>query len=308
MFNKKLIKFLIKLTISIGFLAWIILKTNWQEVWFHLREVEIWKLFLYVIVILLGIVISAYKWQVIAAFKNIHFPLRYFFKFYLIGAFLNNFMPSFIGGDTFKAYQIGKHDKRYVEAASTVMMDRITGFVGASILVFLFSLLNIKTVFQNKILLVMNALIIASFVFDVFIAKIKSLPFFERIRAYLPEKIVHLIDELGHYNKSSTMNKAVVISVVFGMVGVALANYILFWAVGIKIGALNYLSVIFLISIISALPISINNIGLKEWAYITFFGLFGVSASLVVTAALLSRFIQMVISFFALPAYLRSKN
>lgn len=306
--NKKLLKFIIKLIVSAGFLSWIIIKTNWQEVWVHLREVDVWKLFIYACVILLGIVISAYKWQMIASLKNMRFPLRYFFKFYLIGTFLNNFMPSFIGGDTFKAYQIGKHDKRYVEAASTVMIDRITGFAGASILVFLFSLLNIQTVFQNKILLIMNALIIASFVFDVLVAKIKSLPFFEKIRAWLPEKILHLLDELGQYNKSAVLKKAIVLSMVFGMVGVALANYILFWAVGIHIGLLDYLSVIFIISIISALPISINNIGLKEWAYITFFGLFGVSASLVVTAALLSRFIQMVISFFALPAYLRSKN
>ena len=71
---------------------------------------------------------------------------------------------------------------------------------------------------------------------------------------------------------------------------------------------LDYLSVIFLISIVASVPVSINNIGIKEWAYITFFAVFGIEASQVVSVAIISRFIQMLISFFALPIYLRRKN
>jgi hypothetical protein len=55
-------------------------------------------------------------------------------------------------------------------------------------------------------------------------------------------------------------------------------------------------------------PLSINNIGIKEWAYVTFFALVGVSVEIAVTAALLSRFIQMLISFIALPYYLRNRE
>jgi hypothetical protein len=68
------------------------------------------------------------------------------------------------------------------------------------------------------------------------------------------------------------------------------------------------MSVIFLISIISALPISINNIGLKEWAYITFFGIFGLSSGAVIAVSIISRFIQMAVSFTAMPIYLKSKK
>jgi predicted SPOUT superfamily RNA methylase MTH1 len=46
----------------------------------------------------------------------------------------------------------------------------------------------------------------------------------------------------------------------------------------------------------------------KEWAYVTFFGFFGVSAAVVITVAILSRFLQMLLSFFALPVYLRNKK
>jgi hypothetical protein len=88
----------------------------------------------------------------------------------------------------------------------------------------------------------------------------------------------------------------------------ALANFVLLKALGVQIGFLNYLSVIFLIAIVSSIPITINNIGLKEWAYVTFFGFFGVSSSLIVIAAILGRFLQMLLSFVAFPMYLKTKK
>lgn len=305
--NKKLIKFIIKLTVSAGLLAWIIIQTNWEEVFIALSEIELWKIIIYVLTLFLGMVISSYKWKTLVNFKNIHHPFKDFFRFYLAGTLVNSFMPSFIGGDTFRAYQIGKTNKKYAEAVSSVMIDRITGFVGFTVLVFVFGLLNIKTVLGNKVLIIANVLVLLSFSFNIVTAKIKKLSSWKRIYKYIPEKVLALIEEVDRYNSSRILPRAIILSVLFALVGVALSNYILFWAVGIHIGLLDYLSVIFLISIISALPISINNIGLKEWAYITFFGLFGVSASLVVTAALLSRFIQMLISLLALPTYLRSR-
>lgn len=306
--NKKNIKFIIKFSISAILLTWIIIQTNWEEVFIALSEAKAWKIVIYILALLLGMAISAYKWKILVNFKNIRRPFRDFFRFYLAGTLVNSFMPSFIGGDTFRAYQIGKEDKKYVEAASTVMIDRITGFIGFTILVIVFGLLNIKTVLANKVLIIADVLVLLSFSFDILLAKIKKLSSWKRIYKYLPEKILALIEEIDHYNSSQIVSKAISFSMLFALVGVALSNYILFWALGIHIGLLNYLSVIFLISIISSLPISINNIGIKEWAYITFFGLFGVNTSLVIAAALLSRLIQMLISLLALPTYLRSKN
>lgn len=306
--NKKLIKFIIKLIVSAGLLAWIIIQTNWEEVFTALSEADLWKIIVYVLVLLLGMVISSYKWKVLVNFKNIHHPFKDFFRFYLAGTLVNSFMPSFIGGDTFRAYQIGKTDKKYVEAASTVMIDRITGFVGFTILVLVFGLLNIKTVLGNKVLIIANVLVLLSLSFDIVVAKIKKLSSWKRIYKYLPEKVPALIEEIDRYNNSRILPRAIILSVLFAFAGVALSNYVLFWALGIHIGLLNYLSVIFIISIISSLPISINNIGIKEWAYITFFGIFGVNTSLVIAAALLSRLIQMLISLLALPTYLRSRG
>jgi glycosyltransferase 2 family protein len=307
----KYLKFILKLAVSLGFAAWIILKTDWAQVWQYAQEISLWKMALYIFFIIFGMVVSSYKWKMLGDFKNIKHSHWDYFRFYQAGTFINNFMPSFIGGDTFRAYQIGRSEKKYVEAVSTVLIDRFTGLVGSTILVVVFSLLNFQAIMHNKLLLIIDAIIIIFLIGDLFLDRIHRFSFWKKISPHLPQKIVSLfaeIDGYGNGNGSHILRRTTWWGMVFGVIGVAIPNYILFWALGIHVGILDYLSVIFLISIITAVPISVNNIGVKEWAYVTFFGAFGANAAAMVTISVLSRFVQMIISFFALPTYLKSKK
>lgn len=307
-FNKYT-KLTLKVLVSSVFIFWVVFKVDWAEVVRDVQKINIAYLVLYVAVIILGMMISSYKWKILADFKGIKLKLFDFFKFYITGTFINNFMPSFVGGDTFKAYQIGKEQGKYKEAISSIVMDRITGLFGATILALFFTLLNFKNIINSKTLIIVNLVILLSFLIDIIIAKIRHYSFWSRLKKYFPDKFVAFVIDLGSYNNNSrTLKKTIILGMIFNLVGLALANYILFMALGVEIGILNYLSVIFLVSIISSIPISINNIGIKEWAYITFFGVFGLSASAVVTVAITGRLIQMLISFLALPIYLKRKK
>lgn len=305
---RKKIELIFKLLITLGFLAWVILKVDWVQVLFYLRAITFWKLVLYAIIIVLGIGISSYKWKLLAQFKGIRHSFGDYCQLYLTGTFINNFMPSFIGGDTFKAYKTGKLEKKYIEAASAVMADRITGLIGMTILALLFSVLNLKVVLQNHFLFLINLVLALSLLLDILIAKTRNMRVWKNFLDRLPQKIARFIIEVQNYSDSGIIFKAVSLGILFQFIGVAVANWLLFWALGIEISIFNYLSVIFLISLISSIPISINNIGVKEWAYVTFFGIYGLDAAAVVTVAILSRIIQMVISFFALPAYLKNRR
>lgn len=306
---RKYLKFFLKLLVSLGFVAWIILKTDWAQVLFYVKEISIWKLFVYIIFILLGMLISAYKWKMLSDFKSIKYSLWDHFRFYQAGTFINNFMPSFIGGDTFRAYQTGRNEKKYVESVSSVMLDRITGFVGSTILVVLFGLLNIQRILHINVLLLLDFLVLLSLLLFFLIIKYRKLAIWKKLSHFLPQKLVALFSEMDEYNNNSRiLAKTIWWGMIFGIVGVAIPNFVLFWALGIQINLLDYLSVIFLISIITAVPISINNIGVKEWAYVTFFGAFGANGAAMIAIAVLGRFIQMIISFFALPTYLKSRK
>ena len=303
---KRYIKIALKIIVSAVFLFWVIFKVDWLSVLKYLESIKWQYLFLYVVVILVGMIICAKKWKVLADYKEIKLGLFDFFKYYLAGTFINNFMPSFIGGDTFKAYETGKADGRYVEAASSVMMDRITGLFAATILSIIFTLLNLKNVLEDKALVVVNILVFASFAVDIFIMLIRNNRFWSRFKRFFPDKFTAFMIDLGSYSgPGGPIKKTILWGFAFDFVGIALANYILFYALGLHIGLFDYLSVIFIISIIASVPLSINNIGIKEWAYITFFGAFGLDPAAVITVVIISRFVQMLLSFFALPVYLR---
>lgn len=308
--KKRLFKFILKSIITFFFLVLVFYKTNWPEVLYYLKKIEWWQMVLYVVVLIIGMLICSYRWKVLANYKNINISLKEAFKYYLIGTFINNFMPSFIAGDAFKAYAIAGEEKKYSEAASTVMMDRITGLIGIMIISLIFSLMNIKVVLANDILIVINVFIILSLASDFIIARLKKIPWLKRwVFKIFPEKIVKFLRNVYSYsNDYGLILRAVNISFWFSFIGIAFLNYILFWGLDIQISLIDYLSVIFLISIVSSLPISINNIGLKEWAYITFFGFFGVTSGAVVAVSVISRFLQMIVSFSALPSYLQSKK
>lgn len=306
--SKKTLKFLGKLAISVGLVVWIIFRVDWYEVWSYVHGIRIWQLAIYVVLYMAGIFISSLKWKSLANFKGFNYSLSKYFSLYFTGTFINNFMPSFIGGDTFKSYQIGRENGRYSEAASSVIMDRATGLLGAIILTLIFAVINYKLVLSSPLLLIIiSGLIIFEILYQVIIKK-NNFFIDSKLGRRVPEKIKKFIKEFDVYHDDPIIfRKSIIYSILFSLIGLAAANYVLFISMGIKIELLGYLSVIFLISIISSIPISINNIGVKEWAYITFFGLLGVSSSAVITVAILSRFLQMFISFFAFPIYLKNK-
>jgi glycosyltransferase 2 family protein len=305
--KNKTVKFIVKVAVSLGFIAYVILKVNWGDVLNDVKRVSLQQVILYVVILLFGMLISSYKWKILADCKKFKFSLFDYFKFYIAGTFINNFMPSFVGGDAYKSYQLGRKDRRFTEAASTVMVDRITGLAGAMMLAVFFSILNIKDVLKSNVLIIVNLLILISLFSDVLIAAMKKSEFWKRlVGKFLPEKILNLVREIYSYgNDRKIIKKAILLAMVYDIIGIALVNYVLFWSLGIHIGILDYLSVIFLTSIVASIPITINNIGIKEWSYIAFFGALGIGSAPVVTVAILSRILQMIVSFFALPVYFK---
>ncbi|HCU70326.1 MAG TPA: hypothetical protein DIC35_01055 [Candidatus Moranbacteria bacterium] len=313
--RKKIFKFSIKFSVSLAFLTWIIFKVDWREVASLLSGIKSAYIALYFLFLACGILISSYKWKLLAQFKGIRLSLSQFFRLYLTGTFINNFMPSFVGGDAYRIYQVGKEEKKFSESASAVVMDRLTGLLGAMILAVIFSAANFSVILGQKILLLLNAIILLSIFGGVIFYATRRMSFWKKtigifgLDRILPWKFSKFFGEVAHYaGKKRILRQTMAWSIVFGIVGLSATNYVIFLSLGEKLPMLNYLSVIFLISFVSSIPISINNIGVKEWAYVTFFGFFGVPSAVAITAAILGRVLQMLFSFLALPIYLKNKK
>ena len=63
-------------------------------------------------------------------------------------------------------------------------------------------------------------------------------------------------------------------------------------------------TVISLVAVVTALPISLNAIGIQEGAYVFFFGLVGIAAPQALALALLARAVRMAVSLIGGVLYL----
>lgn len=298
-----------KIAVTVALVFWLIDRVDWHGVLRELSNVSWALLFVYVVLQLSGNLISAKKWQVIASFKTLHFTMKEGFFAYLTGAFINNFLLSTIGGDTYRGLWLAKRSGARAAAVSTVVFDRFMGLWTLALLALVLSPLLLPLADGSLPLAITLAALALFFVADLVITYAYCQPWFHRCVALIPfHKVRRLLEEVVFYTKKHIWWRVSLWSALFIFIGIALSNFVLFRALGSDIGFVPFLSVIFLVTIISAVPLSINNIGIKEWAYVTFFALVGVSVETAVTVALLSRFIQMLISFIALPHYLRKEN
>ncbi len=293
---------------------WLIGHVDWITVLGILKQVSLPLIGLYCVLQLVGNLLSAAKWQMIAKTQGFTFSLRDGFFSYLSGAFINNFLPSTIGGDTYRTLWMSEPGKRF-EAFTVVLFDRLSGllalFLSAAVGLFL---LPWQAFIADPILIIIGLVIISMTVcilislfwftglFELVLLIVDWVPFaiFERIKQMI-ERFRPLI-EIDLYLKS------LLYSLVFLGIGVGLSNLFLWQALGAPFPLLTFFGCIFLATLIANIPISVNNIGVKEWSYILVFGLVGASPELAVTAALLSRLLQMLLSFIAVPAYLRFKR
>ena len=301
---------LIKFGIGFGLLVWLAEKVNWTIVLEKLKDVSPVFIVLYIAFQLAGNLISAKKWQVIALHKHqgLTFTLKEGFFAYLTGAFINNFLPSTLGGDAYRGLWLAQKTGARAASLSTVVFDRFIGLWTIAILAVFCSSPLWHHFFSDTAFQITLSGLVIFLLGDLFVTYAYFQPWFHRLLEWLPFQARRLIQEVIGFTEKGIWAAGSLYALLFAFVGIALSNWTLFHALGSPIGFPSFLSVIFLVTIISSVPLSINNIGIKEWAYVTFFALVGVSVEVAVTAALLSLFIQMLISFIALPYYLRNKE
>ncbi len=297
-----------KVLVTLGLVYWLIQTVDWQGVRMELATVSWWMLGLYVVLQLLGNLISVRKWQIIAEYKGLSFTMKEGFFTYLTGAFVNNFFPSTIGGDTYRGLWLAKRTGARAAALSTVVFDRFIGLWTIALLGLILSF-TLKDSIRTSLPLSLTLVALAGFLLaDLILTYVYCRPWFQGFIARIPfQKLRRFLEEIVFYTKKEVWLRTSLWSALFIFVGVGLSNYALFQSLGVEVSFFPFLAAIFLVAVVSSVPISINNIGIKEWAYVAFFGIIGVSVETAVTAALLSRFIQMLLSFIALPHYLHMR-
>src|SRR5690242_6465654 len=85
---------------------------------------------------LLGVVLSAWRWQRVLLLFDAPVPLRTLTSTYLASLFVGNVLPSTIGGDVLRVSRASQTTGSSTIAFGSVVIERLTGFVALPLLVF----------------------------------------------------------------------------------------------------------------------------------------------------------------------------
>jgi uncharacterized protein (TIRG00374 family) len=82
--------------------------------------------FISLAVVLAGQIAYAWRWRLLLTSAGVTVPFRDVIRQYFVGIFVNNFLPSSVGGDAAKVFYLG-HEYGYRVIVASVAVDRLLG-------------------------------------------------------------------------------------------------------------------------------------------------------------------------------------
>jgi uncharacterized protein (TIRG00374 family) len=265
------------------------------EVWQTLRSAHAGWLGAGVAVVVVALLVSAWKWQILLAAHGLRVPLTRLFGSYLIGIFFNNFLPSNIGGDVARVHDVARITGRGTAAAASVIGERLLAGLALSLTAAIALLFSFGAASQ-----VGGTVTAVLAVFVLLCAAIASRHTRSAIGRAFPRLRHTIVARIGRQMGESFRNRPAVLQVlalsfVFQATVVCL-GWITFVAIGAPVPLAACFLFIPIISAIQMVPVSLNGFGVREGAYVFFFGSAGLAAPQAVAASLLFALLVALVS------------
>jgi uncharacterized protein (TIRG00374 family) len=268
-------------------LVLILRRVELDEVLQLLRGMD-WVPFLCALLLMLsGSLVRAYRWGALVWALGVHASWWRLVGLYFVGAFFSLFLPTGVGGDAVKIYELSRGDSQAAAAISSVFVDRFLG------LFVLFAMALLALAGSHELVTPQEQVLIA-LVFAISLlaaALVLQRTWIEawgrRLglnRALGRIKLLRELYESLHLYGTSALLRATAASVVWNLV-LILGYYLLGLAVGIDLSLKYFFLFVPIISVMLMLP-SLGGLGVREGATVLLFQQVGVAESSALALAL----------------------
>ncbi|MDX1523863.1 MAG: lysylphosphatidylglycerol synthase transmembrane domain-containing protein, partial [Anaerolineae bacterium] len=125
--NRKLIFNILKIVVSVALLTFIYYQIDLQQFLTLIRQANRSWLLAALVAMFLGVVIRAWRWQVLLNALGDKVSLIKLTEIYFIGFLFNNLLPSGLGGDAIRMLELKPHTKHGSDTVTSVIVDRFLG-------------------------------------------------------------------------------------------------------------------------------------------------------------------------------------
>lgn len=236
-------------------------------------------------------VLVFYRWKMLLDTRKAGVSSLRVFTSFSGGLFFNLFTPSTIGGDLSRSIDLGTHTKSYSVIAATVLLDRLSGFAG------LVTVAMVSLIFGYRVINDFSVYI-SIFFFAVLLGGIFLALFNEGIYRRLNRSVAKkgnfwenfkkLHSEIYFFRRHTAVLYANLGCSILIQAGASLFSYFLLRSLNIRISIIYPLVFNPVITVITAMPISIGGLGLRDASSIFFYAKAGVAKDAALAQSLLN--------------------
>lgn len=271
-----------KIAVSVGLLAVLFYRVDAGEIVRSLQRADPASVAAALALYLAGQALSALKWRLLATAVGFEKSALSFVSYYFIGMFFNAFGFGTVGGDVVRALYLAGRGGQRTLALNTVLADRVNGLL-VLLGIALVSLLSFRSYDLPAALYWSTVVLCAALLAGWRLAPI-VVPRLFRAESRLRQLVER--DLAPYWSDYRLLTGASFVSLVFHLSQIAILA-LLAGALGLRI-PWSYVFIFGpLVNVFSAIPISLNGLGVREGGYVFFLAHIGLARESAIAFALL---------------------
>lgn len=285
----------LKLAVSAALLWYVLGMVDWGEAREYVRSADLRYLGLFACVLPITVALSVAKWWRLLAARSLDIPYGRLFGLYVLGQFYHNVLPSSVGGDVVRGVMVNREIGSARETVSSIAAERMTGMTVLAVLG-LAVVVASPEIRRNWALLGASGASVLAYVTALALLLFLRLDRFEgSVSRRFPwlkgtrRRLASLQQSMLDYRRQKrALAECLALSA-----GFYLATIVSAWlacrAVGAPVTFAVVLVAVPIVHLVGILPITLNGIGLKEWASTAAFAALGAPPAVGLIVALLNR-------------------
>lgn len=281
----------IKIAVTVALCWWIFAKVDWPTFWKTIADANLWLILLILPLRMLCVTISAIKWKLLLKVHGVTYPLGKLHGWYLVSLFISQFLPSMIGGDSYRVYRTYRNPKARMVSVLAVFAERVTGMLMLLAMGFvaaIFVYLQTRDKLAGIIIVLgMVGIVIGGLSLLVMLRGrgLNRVAEWKYCPGLLHSVIEHSRDYLTHPRE---MNYSWLCSFLFHGLRVVIL-WLVVYCLGVASNPAELTLAVVAVSVIGMLPISLGGLGLMEGSFAYVMHRYGLPIEVGVAAMLLMR-------------------
>lgn len=288
---KKQLMFLVKILVSTTLVLLLYHHVSFEQLRSLALNIHWTNLVFLLPLLFLNSILNTWKWRLFLQAGNMPIPFRSLLGTQLIGTFFNIFMPSNIGGDAYRVYDISRQTGHAMRSFTSVFADRLSGFLALTLFGMVSSMVGYGL--HSNLRIIIPPLVVflcLSVGILLIIQKTGLLTLLRWVRLDRVETINRLlekfVDAFAEYaRRPGLLANVLAISLVFYGVMVMFV-YCLAMALGFHIPLGYFFIYVPMIALMESIPLSVYGIGFRDAGYVFFFAEVGLSGTEALTLSL----------------------